>query len=286
MVTTIDIADVTTGSLDGTGSFDVLMQTMTLHLMREYAAGRITGDVYAKAYVEVLNATLAQATQFVVSQAQVAANDELLAAQIRQIDSNILTNEAQVRQIDGQIELLGYQGISEQAKYLDTVNGLTIAGTIGKQKEIYAAQAKGFKDSALQSVAKTMIDTWSVRRTTDEATLTSPESKLYDGNIGNAIQEMFTSLNIPVASPPSIPAQTLKVGVAYTFDVTPYIVLPSGVEVTAYAVSGTLPAGISFADGVFKGTPTATGTFLIDVTGTGSGQSITRSVTMNVADAV
>ena len=286
MVTTIDIADVTTGSLDGTGSFDVLMQTMTLHLMREYTAGRITGDVYAKAYVEVLNATLAQATQFVVSQAQVAANDELLAAQIRQIDSNILTNEAQVRQIDGQIELLGYQGISEQAKYLDTVNGLTIAGTIGKQKEIYAAQAKGFKDSALQSAAKTMIDTWSVRRTTDESTLTSPESKLYDGNIGNAIQEMFTSLNIPVASPPSIPAQTLKVGVAYTFDVTPYIVLPLGVEVTAYAVSGTLPAGISFADGVFKGTPTATGTFLIDVTGTGSGQSITRSVTMNVADAV
>ena len=265
MVTTIDIADVTTGSLDGTGSFDVLMQTMTLHLMREYTAGRITGDVYAKAYIEVLNATLAQATQFVVSQAQVAANDEL---------------------IDAQIGLLGYQGISEQAKYLDSVDGLTIAGTIGKQKEIYAAQAKGFKDSALQSVAKTMIDTWSVRRTTDEATLTSPESKLYDGNIGNAIQEMFTSLNIPVASPPSIPAQTLKVGVAYTFDVIPYIVLPSGVEVTAYAVSGTLPAGISFADGVFKGTPTATGTFLIDVTGTGSGQSITRSVTMNVADAV
>ena len=286
MITTIDIADVTTGSLDGTGSFDVLMQTMTLHLMREYTAGRITGDVYAKAYIEVLNATLAQATQFVVSQAQVAANDELLAAQIRQIDSNILTNEAQVRQIDGQIKLLGYQGISEQAKYLDTVDGLKIAGTIGKQKEIYAAQAKGFKDSALQSAAKTMIDTWSVRRTTDESTLTSPESKLYDGNIGNAIQEMFTSLNIPVASPPSIPAQTLKVGVAYTFDVTPYIVLLSGIEVTAYAVSGTLPAGISFADGVFKGTPTATGTFLIDVTGTGSGQSITRSVTMNVADAV
>ena len=124
-----------------------------------------------------------------VSQAQVAANDELIAAQIRQIDA--------------QIKLLSYQGISEQAKYLDSVDGLTIAGTIGKQKEIYAAQTKGFKDSALQSAAKTMIDTWSVRRTTDESTLTSPESKLYDGNIGNAIQEMFASLNIPVASPPN-----------------------------------------------------------------------------------
>ena len=224
--------------------------------------------------------------QYIVAAAQTSANDELIKAQIAQINAQIDQSRAQVDQIRSQIELIGYQGVSEQAKYLDVINGKLVEGTIGKQKEIYAAQAKGFKDSALQSVAKTMIDTWSVRRTTDEATLTSPESKLYDGNIGNAIQEMFTSLNIPVASPPSIPAQTLKVGVAYTFDVTPYIVLPTGIEVTAYAVSGTLPAGISFTDGVFKGTPTATGTFLIDVTGTGSGQSITRSVTMNVADAV
>ena len=282
----LDVNDVTTGAIDGTGTFDILMKTVFLHLQREYAAQRITGDMYAKAYIEIMNSTLAQAIQYIVAAAQTSANDELIKAQIAQINAQIDQSRAQVDQIRSQIELIGYQGVSEQAKYLDVINGKLVEGTIGKQKEIYAAQAKGFKDSALQSVAKTMIDTWSVRRTTDEATLTSPESKLYDGNIGNAIQEMFTSLNIPVASPPSIPAQTLKVGVAYTFDVTPYIVLPTGIEVTAYAVSGTLPAGISFTDGVFKGTPTATGTFLIDVTGTGSGQSITRSVTMNVADAV
>ena len=276
---TLDVKNITTSTIDGTGTFDVMMQTVFLHLQREYASGRITGDMYAKAYIEIMNNTLAQATQYVVAAFQATANDDLVAAQIRKINKDI-------ELVTEQIELIDYQGVSEQAKYLDVVNGQVIAGTIGKQKDVYTAQTKGFKDSALQSVAKTMIDTWSVRRTTDESTLTSPESKLYDGNIGNAIQEMFTSLNIPVASPPSIPAQTLKVGVAYTFDVIPYIVLPSGVEVTAYAVSGTLPAGISFADGVFKGTPTATGTFLIDVTGTGSGQSITRSVTMNVADAV
>ena len=192
---TLDVSNVTTGTIDGTGTFDVLMQTVFLHLQREYASGRITGDMYAKAYIEIMNNTLAQATQYVVAAFQATANDDLVAAQIRKINKDI-------ELVTEQIELIGYQGIGEQAKYLDVVNGQVIAGTIGKQKDVYTAQTKGFKDSALQSLAKTMIDTWSVRRSTDEGTQTTPESKLYDGNIGNAIEAMFTNLQVPVASPP------------------------------------------------------------------------------------
>ena len=192
---TLDVKNITTGTIDGTGTFDVLMQTVFLHLQREYASGRITGDMYAKAYIEIMNNTLAQATQYVVAAFQATANDDLVAAQIRKINKDI-------ELVTEQIELIDYQGISEQAKYLDVVNGQVIAGTIGKQKEVYTAQTKGFKDSALQSLAKTMIDTWSVRRSTDEGTQTTPESKLYDGNIGNAVQAMFANLQVPVASPP------------------------------------------------------------------------------------
>ena len=196
---TLDVKNITTGTIDGTGTFDVMMQTVFLHLQREYASGRITGDMYAKAYIEIMNNTLAQATQYVIAAFQATANDDLVAAQIRKINKDI-------ELVTEQIELIDYQGISEQAKYLDVVNGQVIAGTIGKQKEVYTAQTKGFKDSALQSLAKTMIDTWSVRRSTDEGTQTTPESKLYDGNIGNAIEAMFTNLQVPVASaPPATP---------------------------------------------------------------------------------
>ena len=195
----LDVKNVTTGTIDGTGTFDVMMQTVFLHLQREYASGRITGDMYAKAYIEIMNNTLAQATQYVVAAFQATANDDLVAAQIRKINKDI-------ELVTEQIELIDYQGISEQAKYLDVVNGQVIAGTIGKQKDVYTAQTKGFKDSALQALAKTMIDTWSVRRSTDEGTQTTPESKLYDGNIGNAIEAMFANLQVPVASaPPATP---------------------------------------------------------------------------------
>ena len=192
---TLDVSNITTGTIAGTGTFDVMMQTVFLHLQREYASGRITGDMYAKAYIEIMNNTLAQATQYVVAAFQATANDELVAAQIRKINKDI-------ELVTEQIELIGYQGVSEQAKYLDVVDGQVIAGTIGKQKDVYTAQTKGFKDSALQSLAKTMIDTWSVRRSTDEGTQTTPESKLYDANIGNAIEAMYSNLQVPVASAP------------------------------------------------------------------------------------
>lgn len=282
----IDIGDVTTGSLDGTGYFDILMRTVSLHLQREWTGGRITGDVYAKAYLEALNNALNQAIGFVISVNQAAVNEDLIRAQIDQIRAQVAQMQVQEDQIRAQIELIGYQGNAEQAKYKDVVDGLTVAGSIGKQKDVYSAQIKGFKDSALQSVAKTMMDIWSVQRSTDDGIMPTPESKLYDGNIGNAVNEMLKNLNIPVAAPPNIPSQSLKVGTAYSFDVSPYFSLSSGEVITAYSTSSTLPAGITLtADGILSGTPTTAGSSVVTIVGSRGSESVSRTVTMAVAAA-
>ena len=289
----IDIGDVTTGSLDGTGYFDILMRTVSLHLQREWTGGRITGDVYAKAYLEAMNNALNQAIGFVISANQAEVNEDLVRAQIAQasaqvdqIRAQVVQMQVQEDQIRAQIELIGYQGNAEQAKYKDVVDGLTVAGSIGKQKDVYSAQIKGFKDSALQSVAKTMMDIWSVQRSTDDGIMPTPESKLYDGNIGNAVNEMLKNLNIPVAAPPNIPSQSLKVGTAYSFDVSPYFSLSSGEVITAYSTSSTLPAGITLtADGILSGTPTAAGSSVVTIVGSRGSESVSRTVTMAVAAA-
>lgn len=282
----IDIGDVTTGSLDGTGYFDILMRTVSLHLQREWTGGRITGDVYAKAYLEALNNALNQAIGFVISANQAAVNEDLVRAQVDQIRAQVAQMKVQEDQIRAQIELIGYQGNAEQAKYKDVVDGLTVAGSIGKQKDVYSAQIKGFKDSALQSVAKTMMDIWSVQRSTDDGIMPTPESKLYDGNIGNAVNEMLKNLNIPVAAPPNIPSQSLKVGTAYSFDVSPYFSLSSGEVITAYSTSSTLPAGITLtADGILSGTPTTAGSSVVTIVGSRGSESVSRTVTMAVAAA-
>ena len=70
--TALNIDELTTGSLTGTGVFDVLLQTLRLHLDREFTSGRITGTAYATVYSQALTSFLGQATAYCLSKAKLA----------------------------------------------------------------------------------------------------------------------------------------------------------------------------------------------------------------------
>lgn len=78
MATVIDIEKVTTGTVDGTGSFDKMAVSMTAHLEKEYDAGRITGADYANAYISGLNAAMAQAVAFELQRTIAQANTDVI----------------------------------------------------------------------------------------------------------------------------------------------------------------------------------------------------------------
>ncbi len=80
--TTLNIAELTTGSLTGTGVFDVLLQTLRLHLDREFTSGRITGTAYATVYSQALIAFLQQATGYCVSKTKLALELQQLSEQV------------------------------------------------------------------------------------------------------------------------------------------------------------------------------------------------------------
>ena len=66
----IDVPDVsllTTRDLKGTGVFDVLMDTVRMHLQAEWDAGRITGEQYSQVYVSALSAVLQQSTTYILN---------------------------------------------------------------------------------------------------------------------------------------------------------------------------------------------------------------------------
>lgn len=58
--------DLTTKTVDGTGTFDYLMKSVSVHLQAEFKANRITGAEYVKAYIELASAAMGNATQFLV----------------------------------------------------------------------------------------------------------------------------------------------------------------------------------------------------------------------------
>ena len=209
-ISVLDPLRVTDGTLTGNGIFDTWMRSLGAHLKREYAEQRITGDEYAKAYIALMNNLLNAAVGFLTQDAQLAMAKEKLVYELQLLDAqvNLANKELAIKDKDlalkeKQVALAEAQLKAAEAQYKDTVDGQPIGGVLGKQMKVYDAQAKGFKDNALQAATKIMVDTWNIRRQTEESLQTTADSKLYDGNIGNAIAEMFESVSIPVAPAPT-----------------------------------------------------------------------------------
>lgn len=277
----ITLSEVSTGTVDGTGVFDLLMQATKAHLQEEYNKQRIRGSDYATLYSQSIQAVLAQSMQFVL-QKQVAdkqadllqsqidkslrelallteqlnklVNESLLlTAQIAKVDADTAYTIAQQAKIAPEVALLGSQKLkveretlyiddqalklaadiariekemlnltaqnslitqqiiktdaesdilaqkrlTEQAQILDIVAGNEVTGVIGKQKALYAAQTNGFARDAEYKVAKLLVDTWSVRRTTDETgTLADSINNLNDASIGEVIAKAKAGIDL------------------------------------------------------------------------------------------
>ena len=201
-ISVLDPLRVTDGTLAGNGIFDTWMRALGAHLKREYAEQRITGDEYAKAYIALMNNLLNAAVGFLTQDAQLAMAQEKLKYELQLLDAQVKLADKELALKEKQVALAEAQLKAADAQYKDIVDGQPVGGVLGKQMKVYDAQAKGFKDNALQAATKIMVDTWNIRRQTDESLQTTSDSKLYDGNIGNAIAEMFESVSIPVAPAP------------------------------------------------------------------------------------
>lgn len=89
--------------------------------------------------------------------------------------------------------LLMQKKVTEQAQ----TNGAAVSddSVLGKQIILYGAQADGFTRDAEQKAAKILVDSWNVRRTTDEGTIADATNGLLDANIGRSINKLLAGVN-------------------------------------------------------------------------------------------
>lgn len=99
--TALNIAELTTASLTGTGVFDVLLQTLRLHLDREFTSGRITGTAYATVYSQAITSFLQQAVGFCLSKTK-------LALELQQMQEQVVLLQKQQDQITATIRQTDY----------------------------------------------------------------------------------------------------------------------------------------------------------------------------------
>ena len=110
----------------------------------------------------------------------------------------------QKNKMQEEIELLQAKKHTEQASTKDQVDGVTVAGTIGKQKDVYTVQAAGFTRKAEQDMAKIMTDSYNVRRSTNESE-TEPPS-MTDKNINAVIEKAGAGIGVAIDSTAEVAA--------------------------------------------------------------------------------
>lgn len=166
----ININQVTESSLDGDGDFDKLMQTVTLHLGKEFEKGRITGVDYSNVYLGAMTQVLAQAIQFRLTKDQAAAQAELLDAQRLNVldeisyrakqkellDEEIKLKAAQTQQTIKQTELLDEQILIAKQELLLKEKELELAEV---QKELSKAQVEKIEQEIALLNQKTITET-------------------------------------------------------------------------------------------------------------------------------
>lgn len=80
--------ELTTGTVNGTGTFDVLMKSVKAHLLEEFKNNRISGAEYVRAYIELTGAAMTNATQYALSKKQaywqgVTSQAQLIASRVQ-----------------------------------------------------------------------------------------------------------------------------------------------------------------------------------------------------------
>ena len=233
-LTNMPVERLTEAKLSGKGVFDVLMQSVKLHLEQEYNQNRIRGTEYSQVYLGSMTAILEQSTRFLLDkdksfyeialvEAQVRLADAqvrlvekqiekedqeaaLRAAQVAKINREILTMDISDNLLTAQVLLAQAQKISTDAQSALVIQktntekaqtlaaGVDVDSVVGKQKALYQSQIDGFKRDAEQKAAKLMVDSWNVRRTTDEGTVADSTNMLNDATIGRAVKKLMAGV--------------------------------------------------------------------------------------------
>lgn len=116
-VTSLTNDDLTTRNVDGDGTFDVLMTSVKKHLKDEYSAGRITGNDYVKAYIELTASTMGNATQFLLQKDQAFWQAIMIQQQAQRAMIETVTAKVQLQTAKAQLALAQIQAMTAEVEY-------------------------------------------------------------------------------------------------------------------------------------------------------------------------
>ena len=154
------------GAVTGTGIFDVLMNTATKHLQVQFDSGKINGELYANAYIQVYQVTLQTAKDIWLQKSTSEAQLALLNKQADLLSEQIITEDAKRDNLNKQTDLLSAQITLEGIKGNHLNKQVDLLGkqvdSEDAKKDLYRRQIEGFDEDYKQKILKIMMDSWAV----------------------------------------------------------------------------------------------------------------------------
>jgi hypothetical protein len=206
-VAPIPLSSLTEATIAGGGAFDVLMRATKAHLEQEFDKNRIKGPEYSTVYLGSLEAVMKTALDFVLQKNKHALELELIKQQIANaiLEGKVLVAQecklraefdltmATILKVNAEKALLDQKLLTERAQI--TAMGVDEDSVVGRQKLLYQAQTAGFTRDAEQKAAKLLVDSWNVRRTTDETgTQADNINMLNDVAIGRVVNKLLAGV--------------------------------------------------------------------------------------------
>ena len=115
-VTPLTIAELTDGTVDGTGVFDALMKAVNAHLITQFDRNRITGADYAKVYLGSIQAVMQFGTQFLLSRDRARLENLQLLETIKLAQAQRTKAAAEVQLVRAQIQNAQFENLALQLK--------------------------------------------------------------------------------------------------------------------------------------------------------------------------
>lgn len=108
---------LTTKAIGGSGTFDVIMDSILVHLKEEFDKGRITGAQYASAYVECMQNGLQNAVQFLLQRdaayyASLKAQSEAMLAA-----AEVITARVELEAAKAKLAAVRFEAMNQEAVY-------------------------------------------------------------------------------------------------------------------------------------------------------------------------
>lgn len=132
-----------TDPVDDAGTFDVLMLSVKKHLMQEYESNRITGQEYVKAYIELTQSVMSNATQFLINREQ--SYWQAITAQIAAVNASASLAKTRIEVASLNVDLENRKADYALSKMNLAVTGVTYDKARFETEELLPLQRSGLE---------------------------------------------------------------------------------------------------------------------------------------------